>query len=233
MKTLLSLLNSKKFILIVSLPQNSIELAKAAEEGGADAIKVHINVKHEASGTKFGSWNEEKNNLKKILSAIKIPVGIMPGAEICATQKEMEEIENLGFDFIDIYDFHLPPWMLSFKKIIKIVAIGHNFSLEAVKVLNTMNIDLIEASIIPPEGYGKKITVSDIVNYKMIVAATEKPVIVPTQRIISPSDIPLLIDIGIKGLMIGAVVTGSTPEKIKYITKKFKNELTKTVQSRW
>ena len=50
---LLSLLRQRP-ALAVSLPLNDIALAKAAEEAGADALKIHINVHHDASGTHFG-----------------------------------------------------------------------------------------------------------------------------------------------------------------------------------
>ena len=55
MKKLIDLLKTNKMTLIVSLPENSLELALAAVEGGADALKVHCGVKHKASGVEFGS----------------------------------------------------------------------------------------------------------------------------------------------------------------------------------
>ena len=53
MKSLLSIITNARFSLIVSLPKNDYNLAKAAWESGADAIKVHINVKHNASKQVF------------------------------------------------------------------------------------------------------------------------------------------------------------------------------------
>lgn len=37
-------ITNNKFSLVVSLPSNSLELAEAALEGGAMAVKVHCNV---------------------------------------------------------------------------------------------------------------------------------------------------------------------------------------------
>ena len=42
----LSVLNQRRPALIVSLPGNRVELARAAVECGADVIKVHMNVQH-------------------------------------------------------------------------------------------------------------------------------------------------------------------------------------------
>jgi hypothetical protein len=54
MNKLLSKLQNNKLTLIASLPENSYELAKIAWEAGVDAIKVHVNVFHNASQNHFG-----------------------------------------------------------------------------------------------------------------------------------------------------------------------------------
>ena len=46
---------SRSGVLIASLPRNDPELARAALAGGADVLKVHLNVTHNASGVRFGS----------------------------------------------------------------------------------------------------------------------------------------------------------------------------------
>ena len=58
------LMTDRKFVLVVSLPSNNLGLAKAALEGGADAVKVHCNVWHRASGHTFGTYEENKAFLK-------------------------------------------------------------------------------------------------------------------------------------------------------------------------
>ena len=45
--------------LIVSLPSNDPAMAQAATGAGADAVKLHMNVTHDASGTRFGSFAED------------------------------------------------------------------------------------------------------------------------------------------------------------------------------
>ena len=47
------------FHLLVSLPRNDIELARAALEAGADGLKVHIGLHHHASGLVTGPLDEE------------------------------------------------------------------------------------------------------------------------------------------------------------------------------
>lgn len=79
MSRLLEKLKSSKMCLIASIPQNNYELAKAAWEAGADAIKVHINIWHRASGNSFGSLEENREVFEKILKDSPVPVGIVAG----------------------------------------------------------------------------------------------------------------------------------------------------------
>ena len=48
------------------------------------------------------------------------------------------------------------------------------------------------------------------------------PVVVPTQRLIAPQDVPALVRAGVKGLMIGAVVTGRERDGIVRAIRAFK-----------
>ena len=54
MNPYLKMLENPKMTLIMSLPKNDPALCRAAFEAGADAVKVHINVEHRASGSRFG-----------------------------------------------------------------------------------------------------------------------------------------------------------------------------------
>ena len=58
------LIEGNKFSLVVSLPSNNLELAKAALDGGAQAVKVHCNVWHRASGHTFGTYAENREFLQ-------------------------------------------------------------------------------------------------------------------------------------------------------------------------
>ena len=59
-----NLIETNKFTLVVSLPSNNLEMAKAALEGGAQAVKVHCNVWHRASGHTFGTYAENREFLQ-------------------------------------------------------------------------------------------------------------------------------------------------------------------------
>ncbi len=226
MNRLLELLDRDKLTLIVSLPENSPELAAAAIKGGADALKVHCNIKHRASGVSFGSLSEEKAKLSSILRvAGDIPVGIVPGAEKKPSEQEAEEIVSMGFDFLDMMIGDMPDFMFGLDGITKIAAVDNRASFERLVGMSAPEIKAIEAAIIPHLGYGQNLTIGDLQYYITLATISSLPVIVPTQRKISTDEVPILSDTGVKSLMIGAIVTGSTPMSIEAATASFRNAI--------
>ncbi|TZE81455.1 hypothetical protein FWJ32_08905 [Calorimonas adulescens] len=220
---LLDMLTKNKMTLIVSLPESNIELAQAALKGGADALKVHANVYHKASGKTFGNFEEQKNFYKELLKS-GLPVGIVPGTDItCMTQDEVAEAEDMGFSFISMFAHHMPIYMLE-SKMDKMIAITEDYDIEHIKALNDINADIIEADVITDEP-GKRIHVSELMKYKRIINNVNKPVVVPTQRIIIPEEVKYMYDIGVKGIMIGVIVTGNTVDSMEKTTRAFKDAI--------
>lgn len=222
MNRLLDQLKSNPMTLIVSLPENSLELALAAADNGAQALKVHCGITHKASGVHFGTLDEEKAKLAAILNRVSIPVGIVPGEETPPTREEMDEIVKMGFDFFDMYLDKMPDYMLNMEGINIAGAINGKFPLDDLIELSVKNLDIIEAAIIPQMGYGQNLTIGDLQYYITITTAVSLPVIIPTQRKILPEEVPIISDAGLKGLMIGAIVTGKTPDSIAKATREFR-----------
>ena len=99
---------TKPMTLIVSLPVNNLELAKLAWENGADFIKVHTNVFHNASKGQFGTFDEQLPFLTELLKTSPVPVGIVPAQNPGDAEKVIEKIVTMGFDFISLYGQHYP-----------------------------------------------------------------------------------------------------------------------------
>lgn len=235
MKKLESLLKEQMLTLIVSLPKNDPELAKAAIAGGADALKVHIRVHHDASGTQFGPLKKEKKALKAILEiAGERPVGIVPGSTINPPQEaEIKELAEMGFDFVDLYAKAFPNWLWQDPVLSKMAALQEAFQVGQVNEFATKGANIFEAAIVPVSGYGKRMNIGDLQNYLAIASSAQIPVVVPTQREIRADELPALWDTGIKGLIIGAIVTGQTAESIERATRSFaqaQNTLKETVK---
>ena len=222
------MLKQGKPVLVVSLPSNELELAQAARAGGADALKVHINVHHHASDTHFGTLAEERDALEQIVG-VGLPVGIVPGTDTTmASLQEMQELDQMGIDFFDAYVHHMPAAMLQMEtRMSRMLALScqqsnRDFTLAAC----AGRCDMIEASIIEPEGYSDPLTVADLCDYGRICQAyPDISVLVPTQRRIAADELPLLCEVGVRGVIIGAVVTGQQAATIETVTSEFADAL--------
>lgn len=219
------LLKRNQMTLIVSLPANSPELADAALEAGADALKVHINVDHRASGTHFGSLAEERRGLEGIRHLARCPVGIVVGGSSRVPVTEVEGCREMGFDFISFYAHHFPASFLRFPGLEKMVAPDHTYSLEMIRALGAVGFDILEASVMRPEGYGEPLNVADLALYRAIREAVSLPIVIPTQRFIHPEEVSLLHEVGVEAIMIGAVVTGREASAIAEATGRFRQAI--------
>lgn len=221
------LLTKEQMTLIVSLPENSLEMAMAAIEGGADAIKVHANVMHRASGNSFASVKEQADLFAEIIKvAGDIPVGLVPGEKTSSiTGEELALAEELGFDFISVYAGHAPVKEIQSVSLEKVIAFSNLDSTSLDCCYSELGVGAIEASIIDKANYGARLTYEDIVNYSKLKKKVKAPVIIPTQKAIMPSELELLKRTGIDAIMIGAIVTGKTTEGTKRVTREFKNTI--------
>ena len=217
---------ARKFTLIVSLPSNDLELAKAALEGGADAIKVHCNVWHRASGHSFGSYQDNREFLNELIQLCgDVPVGLMPGTdEVFITNEDRLELEEMGLSFTSAYWHHLPRFMMKSRKLTNMVAIDYRYTQETLDAVRNSEIPVLEASVMEGKDYGQPLEEADIQRYAQIVVKTGKPCVIPTQKRIQPAQVKDLYQAGCKAIMIGAVVFGQnpTPEQLRDATRAFR-----------
>lgn len=224
MSKLLETLRSKKLSLIVALPENSVELAKAAEAGGADAVKAHLKMVHRASGIRFGTLEQERPVLEEILRSVSIPVGIVPGAEEGTSPEELAELRRMGIDFVDMFVHFSPTYMLTEPTMGRMVAITNDYDSEYLYGLNRLpGVDMVEAAIMPKEQYGKPLTFNDVARYAAIAGRlAEKPIIVPSQKALKPADAEVLAQAGVKAIMIGVLSTGSSYREVEQAAREFR-----------
>ena len=227
------LLKANAFSLVVSLPANKPELAQAALDGGADAVKVHINVWHAASGNLFGNFEQNRAFLTRLVEmAGKKPVGLVPGAaDAFITEEERTALEELGIDFFSCYSEHLPAFMLKSRKLTKMVALHDTYETILPAVKNS-EIDVVEASIMPTSLYGTPLTYFDLLQYRRICEAVRQPVLIPTQKAIRPEEVFALKDAGCKAVMIGAnVMRDQSAEACYEATKEFRKQIDSLIEN--
>lgn len=218
-------------LLLVSLPANDPELARAAIAGGAQGLKVHLNLTHAASGTHLGPLEQEAAGIAGVV-ALGLPVGVVPGDRPgCLASADLMRLADLGLDYLDMYLTAMPAWVPREAPVGVMAAVGAEdmvcpARLEALTGLP--GVDMVEASQVAHEGYGLALSAADLCDYTGLVRAighTNKPVVVPTQRAIGVEDVPALARTGIKGLLIGAVVTGREAAGIEAATRAFRQAL--------
>lgn len=213
MSKLISLLNKNPMTLIVSIPQARVEMAKAAEDAGADAVCIRLDTA------------KDKSDLIKIVDCVKIPVGATLEGESAVSETQMTGLYKLGFDFFDMSLAGIPSWALKLEGLGKIVALDQDYSAYDLTGLSQRSIDAIDAAVIPKEALGKDLLVGDLQHYITICLSTGLPVIVPTQKMIRVSEVPIIWDTGAKGIILTDIVAGNTLQSLKAVTKEFKEAI--------
>jgi hypothetical protein len=211
--------------LIVSLPDNSADLARAAEAGGAHALKTHINLHHDASGTHFGSLDEERPRLEAIGRAVRLPIGIVPGVSAPLRRDEVEAAADMGLDFVDTFAHRFPSWLLDMKRMTRVMAIDATYGVEAAASLAAIGMEILEAAVISHGEYGQPLTAADLALYARLAQAVPTPIILPSQRRLEPHDVARIVGVGINGIMIGAIVTGLKPDTLEAATRAFRSAM--------
>jgi hypothetical protein len=210
--------------LLVSLPRNDLTLAEAAVAAGAEGLKVHVNVHHHASGTHFGSWAEERETIERVVR-LGVPVGLVPGtAESSVRREEWEEVVAAGVDFVDAYLRDMPSWLPPRAETVGVMGALCADDAETGWSLGPLEgaCDMLEASLVPAAEYGTPLQARDLSHYRDIVARhAPLPVLAPSQRAWRPEEVEALLETGVRGILIGAVVTGRDPQGLRAATEAF------------
>lgn len=212
--------------LIVSVPSNSLPMIQAAVEGGADAIKIHFNIEHRASGTSFGNPEQYEGLAEEIVRMFPGPIGCVPGdSSEKVTKATIDRLVGYGFDYVSLYAHHAPAWLCADRRISTMIAAGGDYGEWETGSFRTLPLDVLEASIVPGTEYGTPLTVRDLLAYRGLVETSGKPVVVPSQRRITVDDLEALQLTGVRGVMIGAIVTGTEAQSIYETTKRFRQAM--------
>ena len=206
-------LREGEFPVIVSLARHDLDLAKAAIDAGAFAIKVHLNAYHRATGTTFGSFADERRFFED-LATLGVPLLVMAGQEKVPSPQEMEALADLGFEGFNIYVSDMQPHLLQ-SKLRPIPALGEASTDEDLQGILDIPGAMMEASVASFADYGKPLDESDLDRYRTITGKAGIPVIAPSQKMFVPDDMPKLRDAGIAAPLLGVIVTGTTPESMR------------------
>jgi hypothetical protein len=210
-------LREGEFPIIVSLARHDLDLARAAIDAGAFAIKVHLNAYHRATGTTFGSFAEERPFFED-LATLGVPLLVMAGQERVPSPQEMDALADLGFEGFNIYVNDMQPHLLQ-SKLRPIPALGEASTDEDLTKILDIPGAMMEASVASFADYGKPLDGTDLDRYRTIASKAGILVIAPSQKKFVPDDMPKLRDAGIAAPLLGVIVTGTTPESMRAAVK--------------
>lgn len=202
-----------EYPIIVSLARHALDLAKAALDGGAFALKTHLNAYHRATGTTFGTFEQERPFFEE-LAKLGCPLLVMAGQETVPTASEMDALADLGFEGFNVYIDHMQPHLLQ-SRLRPMPALASTSKPEDIQRIAAIPGCIIEASIMPFERYRTAMTDADLTRYAEIAGAVDVPVIVPSQLALTPDDTAKLREAGIGAPLLGAIVTGDTPGSMR------------------
>ena len=217
---MLETLKSDESTIFVSLPKNDTDLAEAAVAAGAQGLKVHINVNHRASGTTFGTLEEERATIEEICD-FDVPIGIVPGQNLETIRGALPLLDEFPIDFVDAYAHHLPATFESHTDYPVWASVSDEYSFEEIRALNTTGIDVVELGIQPKERYGEQVSTRDVATYIRLNDTIEKPAVVPSQLKFTPSDMRTLSELGVSNFLLGAVVIGDTVDSVSEAVSSF------------
>jgi hypothetical protein len=222
MNRLVNELHVNDLTLLVALPANSVKMAKAAQDNGAHAIKTHLNMVHRASKVEFGTLEQERDVLARIVQAVEIPVGVVPGASLDVAPEDVGKLGEMGFDFYDMFYNFIRPQLAAVPGISMMVAVDSSCDLPMICALGRPPVQMMEIAVIPSSGYGARLSIADLARYRQITEQLKVPAIIPSQRALGPKDVPYLYETGAKALMIGVLSTGTDPDELARQTAAFR-----------
>lgn len=209
MGKLSSLLNKQPLTLIVRLPENSAEMAEAARSGGAHAVAMSMDPSQ-----------KDKKDIISIIKSLDIPVGITLENNI--GDQELAGLVKLGVDFVDLPLAGARDFSAKSTGFDRILALGPDYDTLDLTRLTEGSCAGLDAAVVIKEEWGGVLTVGDLQQYITIAMSTTLPVIVPAQKTIRISEVPVIWDTGAKGIMIGEYVTGDDPAALKAVTAEFR-----------
>jgi hypothetical protein len=206
--------------LLVSLPENSINLAIAALEGGADGVKIHLNAYHRASGANFGTFEQELPFLEALA---KLPGEkyLMAGQDTVPSASEMKRLKDFGFLGFNLYLRHLQPHLFE-SGMTPILALEHGFTEEDFQKILAVPGAAIEASCVDFAKYGTALEAEDLRIYSDVVSRSGRTVLIPSQKKFLTSDVSALKQTGAAVLLLGVIVVGRDSVSIMNTTRDFR-----------
>ena len=204
--------------LLAELLQAEMELARACEEGGADALVVPL------LGEYSTNLEYEASMIKDIVSTLSIPIGVYIGSSI--KELEWEAVMDLGIDFVSAFPNNLPPFAAFDERVDKLIYVPSGLSVEVYRSLSSVE-GVVSLVYIPSSQMkgDRPFNMLDVMNLGIISRFSFKPVIFKVAHDVRPEDVPLLLKWGCNGLMVDPSMGGTGPDSHREVISRYKEAL--------
>lgn len=213
----------------MELPSNSGELATVVEQAGADSLLLQIFNEHPVTSAYTGGPDLEAQQIKDLLSVLKLPVGIHVGNQKFVTKDEWEQVVGLGFDYAAISVARTPPFVLRDGRLNVLSYVQPGMPFEYYRVLSEyegiLALSFETSSQVQSEGTNR-FSVVDLVTLSLVSKLSgSKPVIFRVSQDVSGDDVQCLVDSGCRGLLLDPAYTASNPDFFRSYTSQFREAL--------
>lgn len=209
-------------LIIVELPGNSMELAQAAVEGGADSVIAQLNNEHPVTHTYTGGLELEGAQLKEMVNSIAVPLGLHLGSQSRITKDEWFIINELGVDYVAASIISLPPYVLGMNSLNKIVYLPTGLPFEHYRSIGSFDsivaVSFEAQSQVQPDPQFR-LNALDLLNLDTVSRLSPVPVLFRASQDIEEEDVKFIVSRGCSGLIVDPAFTGPTPEHFKMVTE--------------
>ncbi len=147
------------------------------------------------------------------MSSIRIPCGIFIGGAKPLTPEYWETVVSAGFSFVDMYAQHMPLFVRNDVRVRKVRAISAGYLLEQVRILSEMHdTEAIEVAVVPQQARGEPFTTLDFATVALICRLSTKPILLRAQKQLMRSEIPAIMSVGVRGLVIDPSILSGAEE---------------------
>ncbi|MEM0118226.1 MAG: hypothetical protein QXV32_07245 [Conexivisphaerales archaeon] len=215
-------LKDGKPLVIVELPGNSMELAQAAADAGADSIIAQLNNEHPVTHTYTGGLELEAAQIREMVSQLKVPLGLHLGSQSRITKDDWARISELGVDYIAASIVSLPPYILGLNSLNKIVYLPTGLPFEHYRSIGSFDsivaVSFEALSQTQPDPQFR-LNALDLLNLDTVSRLSPVPVLFRASQDVEEEDVRFIIERGCSGLIVDPAFTGPTPEHFRMTTE--------------
>jgi len=229
MSRLQAALNAGGLELLVELPSNSAELAAAVEKHGADSLLLQLFNEHPVTSAYTGGPDLEAQQIKDLISVLKIPVGVHVGSQKALSKDDWEQVLALGFDYAAMAVARTPPFVMRDGRLKLLSYVQPGMPFEYYRVLSEYE-NLIalsfETSSQTQSEAANRFSVVDLVTMSLVSKLSgSKPVLFRVSQDVTGDDVQSLVDSGCRGILLDPAYTAATADYFGTCTAQFREAL--------